>query len=173
MRAPIVIAAGLAVLTVGSAASAGVKVPGVKVPGVKVHFVAPQDYVDAGGYGVERERNLSALERHFVQLGARCLPADQTLELRVLDVDLAGREEWWHRAAYDVRVMRDITWPRLELEYVWRDAAGAVLGEGRERVADMSYLWRNAWVRDDPDPLPYEKAMLRDWFAARFCPGRY
>jgi hypothetical protein len=140
---------------------------------VTVQFVEPQHYIDAGGYGVDQERNLRTLERHFTALGERCLPQDQNLELRILDVDLAGREEWWHRGAYDLRVMRDITWPRLELEYVRRDASGAVLDEGRERVADMSYLWRSSWVRYDSDPLPYEKAMLRDWFGQRFCPDRY
>jgi len=90
--------------------------------------------------------------------------------LKILDVDLAGRSEWWHRSAYDVRVMRDITWARIEFEFIWRDAQGALLGEGRERVADMSYLWRSAYLRHDPDQLPYEKAMLGDWFERRFCP---
>lgn len=138
---------------------------------VAVHFVEPQRYSDAGRYGVEQERNLRALERHFATLGERCLRAGETLELRVLDVDLAGRHEWWHRSAYDVRVMRDITWPRLELEYLWRDANGAVLGDRRERVVDMSYLWHGA-ARHDATPLPYERAMLRDWFERRFCGER-
>ena len=65
--------------------------------------------------------------------------------------------------------MREITWPRLDLAYVWRNADGNILGEGREQVKDMSYLWRSAFVRNDTDYLPYEKAMLRDWFELRFC----
>lgn len=43
-------------------------------------------------------------------LGSRCLAADQTLDIRVLDIDLAGHHEWWHRN--DLRVMRDVTWSR-------------------------------------------------------------
>ena len=88
----------------------------------------------------------------------------------MLDVDLAGREEWWHRTGGDLRVMRDITWPRLVLHYVQRDAAEAVLRQDRERVLDMNYLWRSAYVRFDSRPLPYERVMLHDWFARRFCP---
>lgn len=136
---------------------------------VSVTFVDRQHYTDAGGYGVELERNLHALERHVLTAAGRCIAADQTLEVRIVDVDLAGRDEWWHRGAYGVRVMRTITWPRIELEFVWRDAQGALLGEGHERVADLDYLSRNVWVRHDAEPLPYERAMLRDWFERRFC----
>ena len=136
---------------------------------VSVTFVEPERYTDAGVYGAERERNLQTLEQHFRQQGERCLAQGESLELKVFDVDLAGHEEWWQRGSYNLRVMRDITWPRLDLAYVWRDADSKVLGEGRERVSDMSYLWRSAFVRNDTAYLPYEKAMLRDWFGQRFC----
>lgn len=136
---------------------------------VIVQFMAPERYTDAGAYGRDTERHLAVLERHMVKLGTQCLRKGESLELRVLDVDLAGRQEWWRGPAYDLRVTREITWPRIELEYVWRDAAGAVLGQGRERVADMSYLWRSGYVRHDSDELPCEKAMLGDWFERRFC----
>lgn len=136
---------------------------------VGVTFVDPQHYTDAGGYGVELDRNLRTLERHVRTAAGRCIAADHTLDVRIVDVDLAGRDEWWHRGAYGVRVMRTITWPRIELEFVWRDAQGALLDEGRERVADLDYLSRSAWVRHDSERLPYEKAMLRDWFERRFC----
>lgn len=136
---------------------------------VSVAFVQPERYTDVGLYGADSERNLRALERHFKEQGERCLQPGESLELRVFDVDLAGRDEWWHRGSYDLRVMRDITWPRVDLAYLWRDASGKILGEGREQVNDMSYLWRSAFVRNDTDYLPYEKAMLRDWFGQRFC----
>lgn len=136
---------------------------------VAVVFVEPQKFTDAGVYGYGDAHNLAALERHLRALAARCLRSDEALELQVFDVDLAGRDEWWQRSAYTVRVMRDITWPRIDLGYVWRDGAGVVLGEGREQVVDMSYLWRSGYVRHDSDVLPYEKAMLRDWFQQRFC----
>lgn len=136
---------------------------------VSVEFVNPQRYTDAGDYGTDTDYNLNALRRHLQEQGQRCLAEGETLVLRVLDVDLAGRHEWWHRGNYDLRVMREITWPRIKLHYVWRNADGVVLGEGGEQVSDMSYLWRSAYVRNDNMPLPYEKAMLRDWFDRRFC----
>ena len=136
---------------------------------VSVEFVKPERYADVGRYGADSERNLRALESHFKEQGGRCLQHGESLELKVFDVDLAGRDEWWQRGSYDLRVMRDITWPRLDLSYVRRDANGKILDEGRAQISDMSYLWRSAFVRNDTDDLPYEKAMLHDWFGQRFC----
>lgn len=136
---------------------------------VTVHFVSPERYTDTGGYGSDTARKLRALAGHLERLSARCLAAGETLEYRVHDVDLAGHDEWWHRGAYDVRVMRDITWPRIDLSFERRDSAGKIVAEGREKVSDMSYLWRSAWVRNDADALPYEKAMLKEWIEQRFC----
>lgn len=136
---------------------------------VTVSFLQADRYTDVGDYRDDAERNLQALARHLATLGTRCLAQDETLEFEIFDVDLAGRQEWWHRDAYDLRVMREVTWPRIDLRYIRRDAAGTVLDERREQVADVTYLWRSGYVRSDADALPYEKAMLRDWFERRFC----
>ncbi len=141
--------------------------------GVTVSFVNPQHYTDAGHYGRDTEDNLRVLQSHLENLGGHCLAVGETLDIQVLDVDLAGRQEWWHRASGDLRVMRDITWPRLVLQYVQRDAAEAMLQQDRERALDMKYLWRSAYVRFDSRPLPYERVMLQDWFARRFCPKQW
>lgn len=138
---------------------------------VMVQFVEPQLYTDANpqGYGAD-DATLLALEAKFQTLAGRCLRAGESLEIRVLNVDLAGQQEWWQRGAIGVRVMRDITWPRLNLDYVWRDAGGKVLGEARgEAVHDMNYLLNSAYVRSNREPLPYETAMLREWTQRRFC----
>ena len=136
---------------------------------VTVKFVEPDAYTDAGRYGDDVAHNLDTLERYFTHIGNQCLGQGQSLDLRVLDVDLAGRFEWWRPAGYDVRIMRDITWPRMVVTYVWRDDAGQVLGEGQARIIDQSYLSRAAYARIDTDELPYEKAMLRDWLGKTFC----
>ena len=137
---------------------------------VTVQFVHPEHYTDAGDYGVRVQRNLETIKRHLQTLGDRCLPAGHTLDIRFTDLDLAGRHEWWRPGAYDVRFMRGVTWPRADLEYLWKDAQGKVLAEQRERVSDMDYLSRSAFVRSDSDPLVYDKAMLSEWFERRFCP---
>lgn len=106
---------------------------------------------------------MSALRRHVETQGERCLSEGESVELTVLDIDLAGRNAWWHRGAYGLRVMRGITWPRLDLAWVWRDAAGQFRPNAANGWPISLSLWRSAYVRNDADALPYAKAMLRDW----------
>jgi len=135
---------------------------------IHVEFVDPQGYTDAGGYGIDDHDQLAVLEQHFLRLGAACIKGEDRLDLRILNVDLAGRKEWWRPGGYDLRIMQDVTWPRIDLEFVWRDGQGALLDRGPERLVDLDYLGHVA-ARTDPDRLPYEKAMIRDWFERRFC----
>jgi hypothetical protein len=138
---------------------------------VAVEIATPERYTDIGT-GLDLQRNIATLQRHLKTQGAQCLRDGEKLELRVFNVDLAGRDEWWHRPGQDLRVMRDVTWPRMDMSYVWRDAQGKVLLEGREWIVDMNYLLRTS-TRNDRDPLPYEKAMLHDWFDRTLCHGRH
>lgn len=137
---------------------------------VTVEFVQPEHFTDAGDYGIRAQRNLESIKQHLQATGDRCLPAGHMLDIRITDIDLAGRNEWRRPGAYDTRIMRDITWPRADLQYLWKDAQGNVLADKRERVSDMDYLARSAFVRSDSDPLVYDKAMLSEWFERRFCP---
>lgn len=136
---------------------------------ITVRFVEPQRYTDVGRYGgYDVARTLNGIERHLRELGDGCIAESEVLEIRVHDVDLAGQLEGW-RPNYDLRVMREVTWPRMDVEYVWRDAGDRILAEGRERVSDMHYLLKSLQLRADSDPLAYDKAMLTEWFEPRFC----
>src|SRR5262245_16602301 len=95
---------------------------GAAVAEVRVSFVDAEHYTDANlyynGYGAAaRAPALHEIELILDRLGQRYLQQDQTLSIEVLDVDLAGRFEPWHRFGHDVRYMRDITWPRIKLRY--------------------------------------------------------
>lgn len=141
--------------------------PGVATAGVTVQFVAPERYTDAGDGYRDSQYTLKTLAAYLQAQGTRCLRPGETLALSVYDVDLAGRMEWWRRGGSDVRVLREISWPRMEVGYVLRDGSGTALREARERVADMNYLLHS--IRAGTDSLPYEKAMLRGWMERRFC----
>ncbi|CAL94203.1 DUF3016 domain-containing protein [Azoarcus olearius] len=136
---------------------------------VSVRFVDPEQFTDIGPPGKDRQHNLQALERHLRTEAERCLPPGHNLDVQVLDVDLAGREEWWHHASADLRVMRETTWPRINLRYVWRDETGATRGQASERLTDMTYLNRAAMIRGPRSELGYERAMLADWVEHRLC----
>jgi hypothetical protein len=133
---------------------------------VNVIFVNPEHYIDAGAYGRDRARNLAEIEKAFRHLGDRYLSADQTLTIEILDIDLAGRLEPWHFNNYDIRYMRDITWPQMKLRYTL-ERVGQPLLTAEETLSDPSYLERPN-THFSNEPLPYDKAMMERWFRARF-----
>jgi DUF3016 family protein len=87
---------------------------------VDVAFTAPEKYVDASlrreGGASAREVALRTIREQLVALGERYLAPNQTLKIEVLDIDLAGEIEWWH-GPYDIRYLRDYTWPKIKLRY--------------------------------------------------------
>jgi len=135
---------------------------------VEVKFVDPEHFTDTGAQYDSKtaKARLDELARFLVELGTRYLRPDQNLAIEVLDVDLAGQVEWWHRNTYDLRVMRDVTWPRIKLHYTLAQN-GRTVAEAEETLRDPYYQWQ-VNLQHTNDPLRYEKAMLEDWFRARF-----
>jgi hypothetical protein len=138
---------------------------------VNVSFIHPENYTDAslqGGYGLSAEEATLKELGHFLEtLGPRYLKSGQVLTLEVLNIDLAGRIEWWRRNFYDTRILRDIYPPRFTLNYRLAEA-GRILVERQETVVDPNYLANPGIYFSPSDPLRFEKAMLEDWFRRRF-----
>lgn len=145
---------------------------------VEVEFVKPENYTDAGNDHRVLAENPAAIMKtidgHLQELGKRCIPEGQTLHIRVLDIRLAGHVEWWHRnmGLQDVRVLRESTWPEMEVQYVWKDGTGAVLGQASDSLSAPAYLQETPPGNATSETLPYEKAMITRWFNARFCQPR-
>ncbi|MGJ7507370.1 DUF3016 domain-containing protein [Variovorax sp. GT1P44] len=156
--------AAAAILALGTSAS-------VSAADLSVVFVHPEKYTDAVyahpyGDAAERDVVLRDVERHFMRLADRGLAAGDSLRIEVLDIDLAGWFEPWRFRGYDnVRILRDITWPRFKLRYtLTRD--GQPVASAEEQVLALNYLMTvNPYSPEDR--LRYEKAMLDDWFDQR------
>ena len=138
---------------------------------VSVRFIEPDKYVDAG-HGRVLENTQVVLREHFKHLAAT-LPATQSLDIQVLDIDLAGDVRPWQRVWPEVRVMRGtVDWPRMTLHYTLRDGERIVV-QGEDSLSDMNYLHGS---RAQPgrlsEPLPYEKRMLTSWFNERLLGQR-
>ncbi|UTW10214.1 DUF3016 domain-containing protein [Marinobacterium rhizophilum] len=139
---------------------------------VEIEFVDPRQYTDIGEYGgtYASPGPLPVFERHLQQLGQRCLNAGDNLRIRILDIDLAGRLEWWHSSGYSViRVMRAVTWPRMTLEYRLLDSNGRLKQQAEESLSDMNYLLRNRLRTISRESYGYDKTMLSRWFQRHFC----
>jgi len=164
MRRIQVLCFGLALLAISSSARAD----------VQVTFTAPETYVDAGllyrDGARAREVTLRTIREQLVRLGERYLAPSQTLEIEVLDIDLAGELEWWH-GTYDIRYLRSSTWPKIKLRYTLKDSGGQTIRSGEETVSDPSYQMNVIAATRSGEVMPYEKEMLARWFRSRFTAG--
>ncbi|MBP6725968.1 MAG: DUF3016 domain-containing protein [Thauera sp.] len=136
---------------------------------VTVRFVDAERHADVGTSEAERNRNMAMLDRHLRSAAAQCVAEDERLTVAVLDVDLAGDIDWSRSSAVELRVLREVSWPRIELEYALIDAGGQTVVQGREQVSDMNYLAHSARARFARETLPYERLMLENWAASRLC----
>ena len=147
----------------------------VALPGsaatLSVAFVQPERYADASyssSFASDSDRLAVQrdIEQHLQQLAERSLAASESLKIEVLDIDLAGEfEPLRSGAGADVRVLRDITWPRIKLHYTLTDHALPV-ASADVQLSDLSYL-SSINRYGSGDRLRYEKAMLDDWFNKR------
>lgn len=101
----------------------------------------------------------------------RLLPAGQQLDVTIDDIKLAGDFEPWRGPdMQDVRFMKDIYPPRIDLHFRLTGASGATLREGSAKLRDLAYLQHA--LPNDSDPLRYDKRMIGDWLRAEFRPGK-
>ena len=136
---------------------------------VSVSFVDPARYTDAGTSQWDEKDNLLQLARHLEVLGQRALPANQSLQVEVLDVDLAGTAQPSRRDGSLIRVARGrADWPRIHLRYTLQ-APGQAPRSGDEWVQDLNYGRGTLSVHRN-EPLFHEKRMLDSWFHQRFGP---
>lgn len=154
MRQALILLAGLA----SAAAMAGT---------VDVKFTKPETYVDVRDNLLRRDDVLAMFSDHLTKLGKR-LPEGQTLQIEVLDIDLAG--EAWPRSSRDIRVLRGrADWPRIKLNYSLREG-DRVLRSGEEQVSDMNYMMSSMHLASGP--YAYEMRMLDRWFDERILGDR-
>jgi len=142
---------------------------GSAMAGVTVAYDNPQNFTDAKlfyGFSKVDKFVLKDIGRHLDKLGQRYLPADQTLKVEVLDIDLAGYFRPVGRAGENLRILDQGTWPRIKLRYTLTKG-GAVLAQGEDYLIDQNYL-TYAYVGSTSDSLRYEKRLLTDWFRKRF-----
>lgn len=134
----------------------------------EVEYVKPESFTDTGRRfdEVGRAANLDALKRHLVESAARRLPAGETLAVTVTDVDLAGDYEAWQMAHNEIRIVKDLYPPRIDLHFRLARSDGSVVKEGDRKLRDSAFLMGGR--PHSTDALRYEKAMLDAWIEREF-----
>jgi DUF3016 family protein len=133
---------------------------------VSVHYKDPQHFTEAkrsfGLHLIKANDYLEPLKAYIAQRAARVLAPGQRLDIEVTDVDRAGEYEPWRGPRMDdVRVIKDIYPPRIDLDFVLYGADGKVLRKGHRSLRDLSFLSHN--FAADNDSLRYEKSLIDQW----------
>ena len=153
-------------LLAGCAAAAPVD---ESVSRVSVAFIEPEKFTDARRAELEPTSSgiLGELEKFLIETGARYVPADMRLSIRVMNIDLAGDFELFRGPQADhVRITKGLYPPHVTLEFELVDSAAKVVKAGKRDLTDIDYQMRSVYPREDY--LRYEKDLLRDWMRAEF-----
>jgi hypothetical protein len=135
---------------------------------VKVNWLNPEKYSDIrpanGSRKAFQERVTKAFEKILGELTEK-LPAGYSLEITVKDIDLAGDVNPMYRIDNtDVRVIKDIYFPRIKLDYVLFDQnKQPIRQESDVKLKDMGFMTSNHIGYQNRE-FAYEHEMLKKWF---------
>jgi hypothetical protein len=141
-------------------------------PRIDIVYVNPEKFTDVRDslYGTDKGRDqyLQVLKENIESQADKFIPAGQHLALRITDVKMAGDFEPWRGPKFmDVRIIKDIYPPRINLEFNLTDAGGKTLKKGERQITDINFMATiNNYFPDDT--LRYEKQLLDDWFRNEF-----
>lgn len=142
---------------------------------VTVTWSDPADFSDRReNPGFRRDRPelwLGQLAQHLQRRADRALPAGERLSVTFTDIKRAGTYEPWRGPLWDdVRIVKDLYPPRIDLHFTLTDANGTELEGGDRSLRDPAFLSRDVPVHDDP--LRFEKRLLDDWVRREFSEPR-
>lgn len=167
-----ILAATLALGLAGAAQATDAKAQDSRI---QVSFDQPDKFTDIRDSYMPTDKgkaaNLDLIREYVEQRAPHYLADGQKLEVTFTDIDLAGDFEPWHGAgADDVRIIKDIYPPRMDLSYKVTDASGKVVKEGKRQLRDLSFMMNLSLRRDDP--IRYEKDLLDRWMRDDLKPAK-
>ena len=138
----------------------------------EVIFFEPQNFTDAtdtyNGGDKSRAAVLDQLKDYLQQRVPMYVPEGYTLKITITDVDLAGEFEPWRAGALrDVRIVKEIYPPRINLAFKLTNAEGETVKAGERVLRDLTFQM-SASPASNNDPLRYEKAMIDEWLRTEF-----
>jgi hypothetical protein len=141
---------------------------------IAVNWTNPEDFSDVrqnpgAGLGSPTPNAwLPQLARHLQTRADRVLAPGEHLDVTFTNIKRAGSFEPWRGPLWDdVRVVKDLYPPQIDLRFTLTGTDGATLREGERTLRDPSFLHRGTLSQDDP--LRFEKRMLDDWLRREFA----
>lgn len=169
MKSPLLLIVGFSLAT--ATLSYAEDKPAAANPAI-VTYNAPEKFTDftSDGFGMASDKDLKYLTElfttHIENEAKRCLTAGERLEITFKDIDLAGRYEPERGPSMqNVRIYRDITYPRMVFTFKVYGADGQVRVEGERKLMDMNYNMKLRLPSSDQEYRP-DKELLSDWMRA-------
>ncbi len=138
---------------------------------VEVDFVDSEEFTDFS----DHNRMVTSVQQAYIdeltdfmedRLASTLAPG-QSIQVVITDVDMAGEFEPWRRGGFDdVRIVKDLYPPRIDLSFRLVDENGTVLREGNRKLRDLNFMYAVRLM--DSDPLRHEKQLLADWIRREF-----
>ncbi|MFZ2237011.1 MAG: DUF3016 domain-containing protein [Dokdonella sp.] len=156
----------MALLACAPMAPRRIDTPALSNNNVTVHMVNPDQFSEMRqnrNYGDTRDGSwLVELQKYVVDRAGRRLASGQQLDVNITDIKRAGDFEPWRGPNFnDIRVVKEIYPPRIDVNYVLKDGNDSVIREGNDKLTDLAFLRRI--VRNSTDPLRFEKRLIDDW----------
>ncbi|MGB0835074.1 MAG: DUF3016 domain-containing protein [Psychrobium sp.] len=142
---------------------------------VSVEFVQSERYQDINASGNQnqaryQERLFKTLEKQF-QESANDLPNGMTLDVKVLDIDLAGSVAMGLGMGQDIRQVSDKDFPRILFYVVLKDQNGKILLQGKQNLRDANLRHNEFRLRGSQSDFYMETAIVKKWFDGALIPA--
>ena len=120
----------------------------------KIRSLAPQALSDD---------YLKILKSYIENRAGKMLPPGERLDIVITDIDRAGNfEPWRSYPMRNVRIIKDIYPPRIDLRFQLFDADGKVIREGARKLRDPGFMY-DGIATSSNDNLRYEKGLIDRW----------
>jgi len=144
----------------------------VSAQAVEVEFLEPTDFTDFTASSLKSEKSqksyIEDLTRHLESRLAHQIAPHHVVQIVITDVDMAGEFEPWRRAGLDdVRIVKDLYPPRIDLSFQVLDDAGEVVRAGERKLRDLGFMY-TVHPTLSSDPLRHEKELLNSWVRREF-----
>jgi hypothetical protein len=171
MKTPFAIIFAAVLLTAGCQTnSAPVVAPVFTKGNITVTFKDSDKYTDAceNESHLTSEYYLQVLAEKLQEVATPLLAEGQKLSVTFTDIDLAGDIRNDLVNMKDVRLIKEIYWPRLALNFQLLGADGKTIKEGERMLTDMNFMV-NIGITDRNEPLFYDKELLSQWVRKEFA----
>lgn len=145
---------------------------GVTADAITVNFPHPEKYTDFTDTlgGLPSDSYSTTFRDYLKKTAPYYMQAGQKLTVTFNDIDLAGDFQPGTRSnANQIRIIKDIYRPRMDINFQLTGADGKVVKEGQRTLMNMNFqMDQSANITSGNEPLFYDKQLLLRWLQTEF-----